>query len=246
MNIDWNELNKGFTEELGKTANWDGYLSTWDSSKDTGLTKGLKETANFVFTFPRMAFNFGSAVAQNIKPIVGTASAGANALGSLPAAVGKSISGAYDLYQKLPTIMDNVGRFAPLAMGALILPSLMNKNRQQQGAPGQPVVVNNYLGGQRPNILSARQGVNSLTDPLPKMGEFNQKKADVITEALATAAKRRMANKVLDIVSPEDLEGKAKEKQHPDEIEVVTKYPEIAKLLEDKENKAYLDRLIQN
>jgi hypothetical protein len=73
------------------------------------------------------------------------------------------------------------------------------------------------------------------------MGSLNPKLADVISKALADAAKRRMANKVLDVVTPED---KAVEEK-PEELEITTKYPEMAKLLEDEHNKAYLQRLLQ-
>lgn len=170
------------------------------------------------------------------KGLVGATAVGSEAL-KAPARINS-------LVDKLPGVIDNIGKFAPLAMGAMILPSLMNRN-QQQGAAGQPVVVNNYLGGQKPSMISPMQGVNSLTNPLPKMGEFLQKKADIISEALATAAKRRMANKVLDVVSPENIEPDEKESRNPEELEVITKYPQIAKMLQDEENKAYLNRLLK-
>jgi hypothetical protein len=78
---------------------------------------------------------------------------------------------------------------------------------------------------------------------MPKMSEFQEKKANVITKALSDAAKRRMANKVLDVVTPEE---EVQEKRSPEELEVVTKYPELAKMLEDEQNKAYLGRLLQH
>ena len=90
-------------------------------------------------------------------------------------------------------------------------------------------------------MLTPQQGVHSLSSP--KVAQILEKRSDVITKALSDAAKRRMANKVLDVVTPE--EG-TEEKRSPEELEVVTKYPELAKMLEDEQNKAYLNRLLQH
>lgn len=228
MNIDYSELERGFAEEMQKAGGWNGFMNPLNTGDGTGAWNKSKSAFN-TFTAPfRGTFNFGSGALQ-------TAHKGLSVLADGPSA----ISGAMN---KLPGIIDNVGKFAPLAMGAMMLPSLMGKGQGQQGGAGQPIVVNNYMG-QKPNILTPQQGVHSLSDPMPKMSEFQEKKADIITKALADAAKRRMANKVLDVVTPEeDIE----ERRSPEELEVVTKYPEMAKMLEDEQNKAYLSRLLQH
>lgn len=242
MNIDYSELERGFSEEIQKHADYTGQTGApIDTTQNTQPDKwrGLKSLKDNFFSVP-----------EGLKPVVNAAKwvghkgkQGVSVAGDVSDAagvVGDVYSGSRALVKALPSIVDNVGKFAPLAIGAMMLPSLMGKG--QQGGAGQPVVVNNYMG-QKPNILTPRQGVHSLSEPMPKMSEFQEKKADIITKALADAAKRRMANKVLDVVTPEE---DVEERRSPEELEVVTKYPEMAKMLEDEQNKAYLNRLLQH
>lgn len=242
MNIDYSELERGFSEEIQKHADYTGQTGApIDTTQNTQPDKwrGLKELKDGFFDIPekwKPLANAAKWVGNKGKQTAGLAEDAYDAAG----AVGDVYSGTRTLVKALPSIVDNVGKFAPLAIGAMMLPSLMGKG--QQGGAGQPVVVNNYMG-QKPNILTPRQGVHSLSAPMPKMSEFQEKKADIIIKALADAAKRRMANKVLDVVTPEE---EAEEKRSPEELEVVTKYPEMAKLLEDEQNKAYLNRLLQH
>ena len=246
MNIDYSELERGFAEEMQKLAvqagipdgqtrapinipqdtqpdKWRGVKSLRD-----GFLADLKPKIDAVKWVGRKAMQ-GGRLAEDAYDAAGV--------------VGDVYSGSRALIKAAPAIIDNIGRFAPLAMGAMILPSLMGKGQGQQGGAGQPVVVNNYMGQKKPNILTPRQGVHSLSEPMPKMSEFQEKKADIITKALADAAKRRMANKVIDAVTTEE---EVEEKRSPEELEVVTKYPEMAKMLEDEQNKAYLNRLLQH
>lgn len=226
MNIDYSELERGFAEELQKHAAWNGFMNPLNTGDGTGTWNKFKSGFN-TFTAPlRGSFNLGSGALQ----------AAHKGLGVLADGPG-TVTG---FMNKLPGIIDNVGKVAPLAIGAMMLPSLMGKGQGQQAGGGQPVVVNNYMG-QKPNMLTPQQGVHSLSSP--KVAQILEKRSDVITKALADAAKRRMANKVLDVVTPEE---EVEENRSPEELEVVTKYPEMAKLLEDEQNKAYLNRLLQH
>ena len=150
---------------------------------------------------------------------------------------GGLISGFNKLVNAAPKIIDTIGTYAPLAMGAMLLPNLAGGS---QGGVGQPVVVNNYMG-QRPNALNPQSGVNTLQESFGKAGEALDKKAEGVAEALVSAAKRRMANKVLDTVATPE---KHPEEKSQEELEIVTKYPEMAKLLENEQNRAYLNRLL--
>ena len=242
MNIDYSELERGFAEEMQKAGGWDGYWKPFNTQGDSKVLNTIKGGYNLATLYPRIVFNAGSAAIQALPALAkGTVAAGEMAA-SAPQNITNAAKGAYSIYKGIPKVMDNIGKFAPLAMGAMMLPSLMGKGQGQQGGAGQPIVVNNYMG-QKPNMLTPQQGVHSLSNPMPKMSEFQEKKADVITKALADAAKRRMANKVLDVVTPDEEE---QAEQSPEELEVVTKYPEMAKMLEDEQNKAYLSRLLQH
>jgi hypothetical protein len=226
MNIDWNELDKGISEEMQKQA-WNGFV---DTKLDTGDGKGFwnnaKKGINFLTAVPSATFNLTSGALQ-------TAYGGARLLADGPGAVSRLIN------KQIPTLIDNVGKFAPLAMGALAIPALMKRKRQGgSGNSDQPIVVNNYLG-RKPTMLDPQSGVNSLSTP--KMASLADKQADAVIKILADAAKRRMANKVLDTVATSKPE---EEKKSDKELEVVTKYPEVAKLLEDEQNRAYLNRLL--
>jgi hypothetical protein len=237
MNIDYSELERGFTEEMQK----EGFWNAADTGDGSGLWNKVKGAWNATTTFPRMAYNTLEGGIRAAPVVAKGVYSAAQTAADAPKNVFNAAQGAYDIYKSIPEAMDNIGKFAPLAIGAMMLPSLMGKGQGQQGGAGQPIVVNNYMG-QKPNILTPQQGVNSLSSY--KSASLSEKKADVITKALTDAAKRRMANHVLDVVSPEEAEVQAQ--QSPEELEIVTKYPEMAKLLEDEENKAYLGRLLQH
>jgi hypothetical protein len=191
-----------------------------------GMVKDWYNTVTKPF---RGVFNAGAGVANAAYKTLGVAADGPKAINDL-------------LNKQIPTLIDNVGKFAPLAIGALAIPALMKRKRQGgSGDSNQPVVVNNYLG-RKPTILDPQSGVNSLSTP--KMASLADKQADAVIKLLADAAKRRMANKVLDTVATSKPE--EEEKKDGKELEVVTKYPEVAKLLEDEQNRAYLNRLLEH
>jgi hypothetical protein len=231
MKIDWEELNKGFASSFEKKA-WDGY---WEQPSGP-----IMSTLTAV---PRWAWNTGVATAKAAPAMVGAYSGAANAAANLPQAVEKGIGFLKDL-------PDTVGKYAPLAMGAI---ALMGRGGNKQNNPQpnqgnyyggpQPIVIHNHMPGATqpmPGMLNYdKTGVGSLS----KMSESNEKIAGIVSKALADAAKRRMANTAIDAAvgaTPEKPSSATAEK----ELEIVTKYPEMAKLLEDEQNKAYLQRLV--
>ena len=239
MNIDWSELNNGISEELHDSSiEKKAFLpvlagaAALAAGAPTVAAIGKKFFPKAHASASQNPYNPYSYAELARKGIVGTA------------AVGKEVVKAPGrinyMLDSIPGVIDSIGKFAPLAIGGMMLPSLMNKG-QQSGGGGQPVVVNNYMG-QKPNMLTPRAGVNSLSDPLPKTAENMNKKADVVLKALTDAAKRRMANRVIDSVSHASVDKEEKQK----ELEIVTKYPEMAKLLEDQENREYLNRLLEH
>ena len=257
MNLDWDELVKGFEKEAeGMPSNNTQNNTASTAAPTTNTNTAAPASGNSTPMSTQFGQGLKAGVGKGLSsfPPLGVATLGANLgtsaaqsqpfdaikqTGKLALRTGGALMKApgviNNFLDKVPGWIDNIGTVAPLAIGALAM-SGMNRGGQGGGA-GQPVVVNNYMG-QKPNMLSPQSGVHSLAD---KMGSLNPKLADVISKALADAAKRRMANKVLDVVTPED---KAVEEK-PEELEITTKYPEMAKLLEDEHNKAYLQRLLQ-
>lgn len=243
MKLDFNELEKGICEELhnsslAKTAFWPLVIGA-GAATAAGVT-GVPWLTN------KIAPDLHKKWSENPKNVLYATGAalnkGVNAVGSVAANVNQVANAAPGILQQIkeyiPKITDTVGTVAPLALGAMVIPSLMGQ-RQQSSTGTNPVVINNYMG-QKPNMLSPHGGVQTIQDAFGKTGEAHVKTADVISKAIADAAKRRMANRVLDVVSPEaQPQEKSKE-----EIEIVTKYPEMAKLLEDEQNRAYLNRLL--
>jgi hypothetical protein len=77
---------------------------------------------------------------------------------------------------------------------------------------------------------------------------MNIKIANPLYDPLLWAARNRVANHVLNEVtktSPSGAGERAKlTEENPKKIELTSKYPELAKLLEDEENKAYLNKLL--
>ena len=228
MKLDFKELERGIKETLSKTG--EDYFKPLDTTNSSTVGKAIKGTANVVSAIPRWATNKGISTFQGAKNTY-------NDLSALAGGAGGLLGGAASLVRNAPKIIDTIGTYAPLAMGAMLLPSLSGGS---QGGAGQPVVVNNYMG-QRPNALNSQSGVNTLQESFGKAGEALDKKAEGVAEALVSAAKRRMANKVLDTVATPE---KHPEEKSQEELEIVTKYPEMAKLLENEQNRAYLNRLL--
>ena len=137
------------------------------------------------------------------------------------------------------------------AMGHL-LPSMLNRlgGVSQTHQPGglrpmininlaKPKTVFDMSQGEVGSLSNPNMGA-SFVDSFKKSAEAT-KVADMVTEALARAAQMRLANKVIDSVA-------ANPEVHPEEskkIEIVSKYPEMAEMLNKQENKAYLEKLLK-
>ena len=140
--------------------------------------------------------------------------------------------------------------FAP-AMGHF-LPSMLNRlgGASQTYQPGglrpminvnlaKPKTVFDISPGEVGSLASPNMGASFVVS-FKKSAE-STKSADMVTEALARAAQMRLANKVIDSVA-------ANPEVHPEEskkIEIVSKYPEMAEMLNKQENKAYLEKLLK-
>jgi hypothetical protein len=132
-----------------------------------------------------------------------------------------------------------------LGIGAALMGAnaLFGKRKKRPFGQGGPGNININIGGQSrlPGLLDYHGNVGSLSSPSTlKYGSV--KKAAVI-DAIGNATKTRLANKLIDkvMVGKQQEAAQSKEK----ELEIVSKYPEMAKLLEDEQNKAYLQKLMK-
>ena len=145
---------------------------------------------------------------------------------------------------------NQLGEYGQYAMPALGIGAAMfganalfgRKKKRPFGQRG-PGNININIGGQSrlPGLLDYSGNVGSLSSPSTlKYGSV--KKAAVI-DAIGNATRNRLANKLIDKV----MAGKQQEAttSKEKELEIVSKYPEMAKLLEDQQNKAYLERLMK-
>jgi hypothetical protein len=146
-----------------------------------------------------------------------------------------------------------------LGTGALVLGANYllggNKKRRYAGAHGQAPVINVNVGGggQNPGMLNySRSGVQSLGAPVNlsssygmdnKYGMDMVKHAFDVTELLTKAVQQRAINKAIDKF--QEVPTQTESTPAEEEIEITSKYPEVAKLLKDEQNKAYLDRLLK-
>jgi hypothetical protein len=142
-------------------------------------------------------------------------------------------------------VQNLVGKYALPALSIAALTALASgkkKNAQPAAGAGAPVInIHNNPGDRRQRLLSDNPDVGSLSSY--KYASFLSKKADMITDTLVNVAKNRVANNMLDkMVSkkPKDDSEKSKNK----EVELVSKNPKIKKLLDNEENKQYLEKLI--
>jgi hypothetical protein len=147
-----------------------------------------------------------------------------------------------DIYNSTPlgqtqTNFDNLGNIAktvaPLGLAAMMGGGM--------GGGQQGQTTNNYYGnqGSKPSIFNqSKSGVGSLSSPTIKSGG--------IVDTVAVAVRNRAINNLIDkSVSSEESDTNAPEVAKK-EVEITSKYPEMTKLLEDDQNKAYLQKLLKN
>jgi hypothetical protein len=230
-------------EILGEVMNATGAPeATQAMDKATSSTPGLKQVSNSIDSFGREAKNAGGWlpwVRQKGQELYNAGVQGiSNAVGG------------------------QAGRFImpALGVGALTLGANYllggNKKRRYTGTHGQAPVVNVNIGGgggQNPGMLNySRSGVQSLSAPANltssygmdnKYGMDMVKHAFDVTELLTKAVQQRAINKAIDKF--QEVPTQTESTPAEEEIEITSKYPEVAKLLKDEQNKAYLDRLLK-
>ena len=162
------------------------------------------------------------------------------------------LKGAYnttnDFFQSMlgPEVGKNVLPFGLGALGAFGLGKLLfgGKRKRRFNGPGGNAPININIGGQGklPSLLDYSGNVGSLSSPSTL--KYGSEKSAAIVDVIANATKNRLANQIIDkaIAGKPQEAAASKEK----ELEIVSKYPEMAKLLEDQQNKAYLERLMKD
>ena len=132
------------------------------------------------------------------------------------------------------------GNLLPLG-GAALLAYLMTRDRNRSGGgQGQNININVGGGGQgrTPAFFNRVGDVSSLSD-----AKFGSLKEAGVADAVSKAIQTRAINKVLDKA---EEEGNTESRPSEKEVEITSKYPQMQKMLEDKQNKAYLERLLKD
>lgn len=136
--------------------------------------------------------------------------------------------------------LDNLGNIAS-SIAPLGLAAMMGGGMMGGGTGPQGQTINNYYGsqGSKPTIFNqSKASVGSLSSPSIKTSG--------LVDTVAGVVRNRAINNLIDksVASEDQAEGtpEAAEK----EVEITSKYPEMSKLLEDEQNKAYLQKLLKN
>jgi hypothetical protein len=169
------------------------------------------------FSLPKLGPK-GKAVAAGAG-LAGAGAAGANAVGGM---VNKQVGGA----------LSGMADYLPM-----LLPFLGGS--RASSPTGSPVV---HVTTQKPPgmlDLPANQ-MGSLSSP--NLGQSFAKSANL---SLAKVIQARLVNQAIDNVSSSTVPQETANPAEAKKIELVSKYPEMAKLLEKEENKAYLEKLLK-
>ena len=217
MKLDLTELNRG-AEDMAKEAGWFG--DRW----------------------------------ENIKHPIDTLSNG----------IGAVKDWAYDTLTPEPVKamgegMAQLGQIAPLAMGGIM--AMNGGGGASHAASGAQ--TNGYYGprslithnpGKVTSLSSPTVGPANYANPvLREQAQMTMPKvaaAGAAVDSLMWAARNRLANNVLNQVTKTnplgmDLSSDEAKRVEEKKLEITTKYPELAHLMEKEENKAYLRRLMQ-
>jgi hypothetical protein len=140
--------------------------------------------------------------------------------------------------------MGTVGKYAPLLMGGLMLMSRKNNQQQQMPYPPYPP----YYGPRQRSILdTTNMDPHSLGAPqmfAEKLAAHLRKKAGIV-DAFAGAVGRKAVDSVVNAAAPSTADVAAAQKAKEKELELTSKYPEIEHMLENAQNKAYLEKLLK-
>jgi hypothetical protein len=199
MKLNWEELSRGLTEGVEKTANLGKLVRpALIGAGVTALGAGAKNLLS-------RGVNYAQQGMESLAPAVG---------------------------QFLPSMLNRLGGVSQPHQPGSMNP-MININL------AKPRTVFDMSQGEVGSLASPNMGT-SFADSFKKSAE-STKSADMVTEALARAAQMRLANKVIDSVAtnPEVRPEESKK------IEIVSKYPEMAEMLNKQENKAYLEKLLK-
>ena len=186
------------------------------------IGKGVSsELDKVAFSFPKLGPK-GKAIAAG----AGLAGAGAAGAGYVGGMINKNVGGA------LSGMADYLPMLTPFLGG--------NKGARPTGNP-----IIHVTTQKPPGILDLPSNqMGGFGDP--NLGQSFAKTADIVTHALTRAVQNRLANKAIDsVLSPGDIPQAAMPTSEDKKLEIVSKYPEMAKLLEKEENKAYLEKLLK-
>ena len=195
------------------------------------LNKGMQDALEkSAVTIPKILTSAGTKIAPAIGRVVTPKNV---AIGGGLATAGFGLqNGVNAAQQGISSAMDTGSQYLPSVLGMLT----GSGKSPVPGGAGGPITVNVTKG--TPTMFSAR-GVNTMGEGL-KLA--NEKQADIF-DAVGNVALRRTINSALDTMGTPDKAGAPA--PHEKELELVSQYPEMEKLLEDKQNKAYLERLLK-
>jgi hypothetical protein len=235
MNIDWTSLSAGFDESLQKNASKNPFKPVKPITPSAVPVRRPKSPQTQA---PAQAQAQAATPAKSILgPAVGYGGMTVTGLG-LNAAYNK----ANQIGTTIGDIMEQGKSLLPMGLSALL------SGQKGKGATQGNMMdlLQSTLGAKR-NILNYdTMDPRSLTSPslgygVPKMAE---KKAD-ITDLVSKAMQQRAVNSLIDnaLLPPT----KENEKPDTDEkaLELVTNHPEMSSLLQDEQNKAYLEKLLK-
>jgi hypothetical protein len=248
MHVDWSSLNAGVQEELDKQA-----------GVGAGLLKALPGVGNV----------FSGGMALNSALHGDFVGAGINAVGAIPG-VGNAVSlGAMGADLLMPqSWRGNINKAIKMPYrAAKAVASIPGKISGAISGAGHalgsmaPVLLSALSGGarkgpaaqlapQRTSMLThGLEGVHSLGSPRTVTAEYSEKLAGVM-DAISDAAKRRVANSVLNEVTNTTPLGTAlaapqQTASDKAKLELTSAHPEISQMLENPQTKAYLERLLQ-
>lgn len=80
--------------------------------------------------------------------------------------------------------------------------------------------------------------------PQNAIGTDLSKQGDMLTDTVASAIKGRLGNIAIDKLSGIEAKKNKKKKDTDKHLEIISKYPELQKTLEDAKNRAYLEKLL--
>jgi hypothetical protein len=200
---------------------------------DAGVSAELEKSGVDIGRLARPVINAAKNIAPKVNPktvAVGAAGlAGASKLHQMGQAVSDGMGGMLNSWLPFAALSNRsmgLGQAAATPMRRLKPTSIFNV------APGEvhSLAENQFAVGQ-PGIV--------VGDP----GMLAKSASDIISDSVSRVLQQRLGSNIIDSVySGKQHEGLPHTKEK--ELEITSKYPEMAKLLEDEQNKAYLAKLL--